>query len=117
MKKVPANNELHIVNPPKTLPTAYPIATYTYIILPTKSSKAAELRKMTFWALTQGQRAEVHGEALVPPIPKNVLVASEKTLKQVQPGTSSPARTDRTSWETERRGRWAPPPAPVVGSG
>ena len=38
--KVPANNELHIVNPPKSLPTAYPIATYTYIILPTKSSKA-----------------------------------------------------------------------------
>ena len=62
---VPANNELHIVNPPKSLPTAYPIATYTYIILPTKSSKATELRKMVFWALTQGQSGEVHGEALV----------------------------------------------------
>ncbi len=36
---VPANNELHIVNPPKSLPTAYPIATYTYIILPTKTAK------------------------------------------------------------------------------
>ena len=54
--KVPANNELHIVNPPKSLPTAYPIATYTYIILPTKSANAAALRKMVFWALTTGQQ-------------------------------------------------------------
>jgi len=29
VKKVPANNELHIVNPSKALATAYPIATYT----------------------------------------------------------------------------------------
>ena len=55
---VPANNELHIVNPPKSLPTAYPIATYTYIILPTKTANATALRKMVFWALTQGQAAK-----------------------------------------------------------
>src|SRR5207248_9076932 len=55
VKKVPDNNELHIVNPPKVYKTAYPIATYTYIILPTHSSKSAELRKMAFWALTQAQ--------------------------------------------------------------
>ena len=85
--KVPANNELHIVNPPKSLPTAYPIATYTYIILPTKSAKAAELRKMVFWALTQGQAAKYTAKLWFAPIPKVVLVASEKTLKQVQPST------------------------------
>jgi phosphate transport system substrate-binding protein len=81
--KIPANNELHIVNPPKSLPTAYPIATYTYIILPTKSSKAAELRKMVFWALTQGQKGTFTAKLWFSPIPKNVLVASEKTLKNV----------------------------------
>ena len=81
--KVPANNELHIVNPPKSIPTAYPIATYTYIILPTKSPKAAELRKMVFWALTQGQKATYTARLWFSPIPKNVLVASEKTLKNV----------------------------------
>ena len=85
--KVPANNELHIVNPPKSLPTAYPIATYTYIILPTKSSKATELRKMVFWALTQGQQRKYTAKLWFAPIPKVVLVASEKTLKQVQPQT------------------------------
>jgi len=87
VKKVPANNELHIVNPPKVLATAYPIATYTYIILPTKSSKAAELRKMVFWALTQGQAGKYTAKLWFAPIPKVVLAASEKTLKQVQPAT------------------------------
>ena len=87
VKTVPANNELHIVNPPKALPTAYPIATYTYIILPTKSAKATELRKMVFWALTQGQQGKYTAKLWFSPIPKNVLVASEKTLKQVQPAT------------------------------
>jgi phosphate transport system substrate-binding protein len=85
--KIPANNELHIVNPPKSLPTAYPIATYTYIILPMKTSKAAELRKLVFWALTQGQAAKYTAKLWFAPIPKNVLIASEKTLKQVQQGT------------------------------
>jgi phosphate ABC transporter phosphate-binding protein len=84
---VPANNELHIVDPPKSLPTAYPIATYTYIILPTKSSKAADLRKMVFWALTQGQSPKYTAKLWFAPIPKTVLVASEKTLKQVQQST------------------------------
>jgi phosphate transport system substrate-binding protein len=85
--KVPDNNELHIVDPAKSLPTAYPIATYTYIILPTKSAKAAELRKLVFWALTQGQQGKYTAKLWFAPIPKKVLAASEKTLKQVTPAT------------------------------
>jgi phosphate transport system substrate-binding protein len=87
VKSVPANNELHIVNPPKANATAYPIATYTYIILPTKSAKAAELRKLVFWALTQGQAGKYTAKLWFAPIPKVVLVASEKTLKQISPQT------------------------------
>ena len=87
VKSVPANNELHIVNPPKSLPTAYPIATYTYVILPTKTANAAALRKMVFWALTSGQAAKYTARLWFAPIPKVVLSASEKTLKQVQPST------------------------------
>ena len=52
-----------------------------------KSSKAAELRKLAFWALTQGQAAKYTAKLWFAPIPNNVLVASEKTLKQVQPST------------------------------
>jgi phosphate transport system substrate-binding protein len=85
--KVPANGELHIVNPPKSMATAYPIATYTYIILPTKSAHAAELRKMVFWALTTGQQGKYTAKLWFAPIPLVVLKASEKALKQIQPGT------------------------------
>jgi phosphate transport system substrate-binding protein len=79
--KVPANNELHIVDPPKSSPLAYPISTFTYVIVAQQSSHAAELRKMIFWALTQGQKSQYLAKLLFVPLPKPVLVASEKTLK------------------------------------
>ena len=66
---------------------AYPIATYTYIILPTKSTKATELRKMVYWALTQGQQGKYTAKLWFAPIPKTVLAASEKMLKQITPAT------------------------------
>jgi phosphate transport system substrate-binding protein len=81
--KVPANNELHIVNPPKSAALAYPIATYTYVIVPQQTSHAAELRRLIFWALTQGQKPQYEAKLLFAPLPKTVLVASEKTLKSV----------------------------------
>jgi phosphate transport system substrate-binding protein len=86
IKKVPTGNELHIVNPPKSSPTAYPISTYTYVILPMKTSKATELRKLVFWALSQGQQGKYTAKLWFAPVPKTVLFAAEKTLKQVQTG-------------------------------
>ena len=56
-KKVPANNELHIVNPPKSAPLAYPISTYTYVIVPQQTSHAAEIRKLVFWDLVKATAA------------------------------------------------------------
>ena len=84
VKSVPATNELHIVNPPKGDTLAYPICTFTYVILPTKDDKAADLRKFVFYAInpTQGQKLGVR--LLFAPLPKVVLVSSEKTLKKVQ---------------------------------
>lgn len=81
--KVPANNEMHIVNPSKKAALAYPISTYTYVIVPQQTSHAAELRKLIFWALTQGQKSQFTAKLLFAPLPKPVLVASEKTLKSV----------------------------------
>ena len=83
--KVPANNELHIVNPPKTAALAYPISTYTYIIVHTSTPHGAELRRMIFWALTQGQGAQYATKLTFAPMStvKPVLVAAEKTLKQI----------------------------------
>jgi phosphate transport system substrate-binding protein len=82
VKRVPASNEMHIVNPPKTQPLAYPISTFSYVILPVSSSKAAELRKFVFYALTQGQK--LGPKLLFQPIPKVVLVSAEKTLKRIR---------------------------------
>jgi len=83
---VPANNELHIVNPAKSATFAYPISTYTYIIVHKKSAHAAELRKMIFWALTQGQQSQFAAKLTFAKMStvKRVLVAAEKTLKQIQ---------------------------------
>jgi phosphate transport system substrate-binding protein len=79
--KVPANNEMHITNPPKAAKGAYPICTYTYVILPQVTPKAPELKKFVFYALTSGQQFGVKLRFV--PIPKPVLASAEKTLKKV----------------------------------
>ena len=83
VQKSPNGVEMHIVNPPKSDPLAYPISTYTYVIVPKQTAHAPELRKMIFWALTQGQQAKYTAPLLFVPLPKTVLVASEKTLKTI----------------------------------
>ena len=81
-KPAATTNELSIVNPPKKYPLAYPISTYTYVIVPTKSTKAPDLRRFLFWAVTKGQ---TYGPKLLfQPIPKPVLVVAEKTIKKIQ---------------------------------
>ena len=79
---IPDNGEMHIVNPPKAAKLAYPISTYTYVIIPQKTGNAYPLKKFIFWALTKGQPYGVKLRYV--PIPKQVLVYSEKTLAKVQ---------------------------------
>jgi len=83
--KVPADNEMHIVNPPKSDTLGYPVSTYTYVIVHKQTSKAAELRKMIFWALTQGQEPQFAAKLTFAKMStvKPVLVAAEKSLKQI----------------------------------
>jgi phosphate transport system substrate-binding protein len=77
-----ATNELSIVNPPRKFALAYPISTYTYVIVPTSSPKAQELRKFLFWAVTKGQT--FGPKLLFQPIPKSVLVVAEKTIAKIK---------------------------------
>jgi phosphate transport system substrate-binding protein len=51
------DGSLHIVNPPKSKKyrNAYPIATYTYIIVANASKQAAALKQLIGWAITKGQ--------------------------------------------------------------
>ena len=84
VKAIGANNEMHIVNSPKSATYAYPISTYTYVIIPQKTANAFPLKKFIFWAMTKGQQLGVPLRYV--PIPKHVLVAAEKTLNKVQAG-------------------------------
>jgi ABC-type phosphate transport system substrate-binding protein len=72
---------MHITIPPRSAPKAYPICTYTYVIVPQATPKAADLRKFIFYALTTGQKFGIPLRYV--PIPKTVLVASEKTLAKI----------------------------------
>ena len=82
VKPDPTTNELSIVDPPTKFKLAYPVSTFTYVIVPTSSPKAAELRKFLFWAVTRGQS---YGPRLLfQPIPKSVLVVAEKTIAKIK---------------------------------
>ena len=83
VRSVPANGELHIVNPSQANRNAYPISTFTYVIVPHQSTNGAALRKMIFWALTQGQAAKYTAKLWFAPIPQPVLVYSEKALNTI----------------------------------
>jgi phosphate transport system substrate-binding protein len=80
-QKPDGNNALSIVNPPKKFANAYPISTFTYVIVPESSAKAPELKKFLFWAVTKGQT--FGPKLLFQPIPKPVLVVAEKTITKI----------------------------------
>ena len=81
LRVAPDNGGISIVNPSKRQPLAYPICTFTYVIVPKQSSKSAEVKQFVNWALTKGQSAGP--KLLFVPIPKVVLRASLKTLNLV----------------------------------
>jgi len=77
----PDNGGISIVNPAKSEPLAYPICTFTYIIFPKQTGRAADLKKFVRWALTKGQSDGP--KLLFSPLPKVVLKASLKALNLV----------------------------------
>lgn len=81
IKRVASNNEMHIVNPPKKYKTAYPLSTFTYVIVPHGSSKKSALAAWIRYAMNQGQK---FGAALdFAPIPKVVYNAGTRTLNSL----------------------------------
>ena len=81
VKRVPGNNEMHIVNPPRSAKIAYPISTFTYAIVPASSPNAAIIRQFISYAIGPGQ---AFGPALdFAPIPKVVLRAAKRTIAKI----------------------------------
>jgi phosphate transport system substrate-binding protein len=84
LKEVPANNEVSIVNPPASAAGAYPISTFTYALVPLKSTKASTLKPFLKWAISTGQK---FGPKLdFAPLPEAVVKADEATIEKVQQG-------------------------------
>jgi phosphate transport system substrate-binding protein len=79
--KPAADNSLSIVNPPAKYPNSYPISTFTYVIVPLQTSKAPDLKKFLFWAVTKGQT--FGPKLLFAPLPKPVLVVAEKAIAKI----------------------------------
>ena len=84
IKSVPANNEMHIVNPPKRLKNAYPLSTFTYAIVHKSSPKASSLRLFILYAMGFGQK---FGAPLdFPAIPSVVYKAGLRTVNTLTQG-------------------------------
>ena len=86
-KKVTALPQLKIVDPPKKCGRrAYPISTFTYVIVPTSSGdKAADLRKFIYWAVTAGQKFGPPLYFVPMPVAVNAFIYRE--IKKIQAGT------------------------------
>ena len=81
--QVPANNQMSIVNPPhsKKYANAWPLSTFTYIIVPTSTPKAKELKNFITWAITHGY-APIK-KLVFAPLPLVVIKADNKSLAQI----------------------------------
>ena len=84
LKRVPRNNEVHIIDPPKKYKKAYPDATFTYAIVHNRSPKKSLLASFMYYAITTGQG---FGPALdFAHLPKVVQKAATNSIKHFQQG-------------------------------
>ena len=83
VKKVPKNNAISVVNPPKSVPKGYPLCTFTWVIVPLQTSKAADLKSFIDWAVTKGQSYGLTPGLLFLPLPKVVVKAARKTTARL----------------------------------
>jgi phosphate transport system substrate-binding protein len=74
---------LSIVDPParKKYANAYPISTYTYILLAQSSKQAAALKQLVNWAVTKGQ--SYGAKNFFSPLPAPVVKFDKKSIQQV----------------------------------
>jgi phosphate transport system substrate-binding protein len=81
--KVPKSNAISVVDPPKSVPKGYSICTYTWVVVPLQTSKAADLKKFIDWASTKGQKYGLQPGLLFLPLSKVVQTAARKTAARL----------------------------------
>jgi phosphate transport system substrate-binding protein len=75
------NNEISLADLPSSAADAYPISTYTYVIVPLESEKADALKKFITYAIGPGQ--EFGPDLDFAPLPKQVVAAGKKAIAKI----------------------------------
>ncbi len=77
------DGSLSIVNPPKSKKyrNAYPISTYTYIMVAKSSNQAAALKQLIGWAITKGQK--FGPKLFFSPLPAAVVKFDKKSIQKI----------------------------------
>jgi phosphate transport system substrate-binding protein len=76
------NQGVSIVDPPASAALAYPICTYTYVIVPKRSSKAQTLKGFLTYAITTGQ--QFGPKLLFAPLPPAVVAADKTAIATIK---------------------------------
>jgi len=79
--KIGPNNEISLADLPASAKNAYPISTYTYVIVPLESEKAEALKKFITYAIGPGQ--EYGPDLDFAPLPKQVVAADKKAIAKI----------------------------------
>jgi phosphate transport system substrate-binding protein len=87
VKTVPSGGTagISLVDPPASAAGAYPISTFTYVIIPKTGSSAAVaagMKKFIGWAITTGQKGVQMLDFA--PLPAPVVAADKKTIQLIQ---------------------------------
>ena len=82
VSKIGPNNEISLADLPSTAEGAYPISTYTYVIVPLETEKADALKKFITYAISPA--AQEFGPDLdFAPLPAQVVAADKKAIAKI----------------------------------
>jgi phosphate transport system substrate-binding protein len=82
--KIPANNKISLTNPPKSkkYKNAWPMSTFTYVLVPQQTAKAAQLKAFITFALSPAAQSAIK-KLVFAPMPASVIKAAKKTLATI----------------------------------
>jgi phosphate transport system substrate-binding protein len=81
VSKIGPNNEISLADLPASAKDAFPISTYTYVIVPLEAEKADALKKFITYAIGPGQ--EFGPDLDFAPLPKQVVAADKKAIAKI----------------------------------
>jgi phosphate transport system substrate-binding protein len=81
VSQIGPNNEISLADLPASAKDAYPISTYTYVIVPLETDKADALKKFITYAIGPGQ--EYGPDLDFAPLPKQVVAADKKAIAKI----------------------------------